>query len=192
MINRNIFLQMPKEMLSAILEQLPNPVYALRDGGTVLYANQAAQSVLGLQFGMALTERDGIPMGPGWLGGDMLSQEPGIQDIFRIHVNGVSYLCFQKYVPDEEDKSIFSVVSVQREEQRYDLFSTASGTPVRRATRDPSCPTPRRWSRCSAAVSAAPPASCPFCSWGNPAPARPCWPSMSTATAHGETAPSWW
>ena len=122
MINRNIFLQMPKEMLSAILEQLPNPVYALRDGGTVLYANQAAQSVLGLQFGMALTERDGIPMGPGWQGGDMLSQEPGIQDIFRIHVNGVSYLCFQKYVPDEEDKSIFSVVSVQREEQRYDLF----------------------------------------------------------------------
>lgn len=30
MINRNIFIHLPKEMLSAILEQLPNPVYAIR------------------------------------------------------------------------------------------------------------------------------------------------------------------
>ena len=54
MINRNIFLHMPKEMLAAILEQLPNPVYAIQDDYTVLYANREAQSILNIHPGMQL------------------------------------------------------------------------------------------------------------------------------------------
>ena len=122
MINRNIFLHMPKEMLSAILEQLPNPVYVIQDDFTVLYANQAAQTVLGLEFGTPLSDEDGILMAPGWKEGFMLSQDPGIQDIYRICVGGESYLCFQKYLSDDTSRSFFSVVSVQREEQEYDLY----------------------------------------------------------------------
>lgn len=122
MINRNIFLHMPKEMLSAILEQLPNPVYAIRDDYTVLYANQEAQTTLKLSPGTQLDDEDGILMAPGWGRGEFLSQETGIQDIYRITVDGVGYLCFQKYISEEADRSIYSVVSVQREEQTYDLY----------------------------------------------------------------------
>lgn len=122
MINRNIFIHLPKEMLSAILEQLPNPVYAIRDDYTVLYANQAAQTILKLSSDMQMEDKDGILMASTWEQGDLLSQEPGIQDIYRITIDGANYLFFQKYISGETDKSIYSVVSVQREEQSYDLY----------------------------------------------------------------------
>ena len=122
MINRNIFLHMPTEMLAAILEQLPNAVYAIQDNDTVLYANRAAQTTLHVYPGMQLDDATGIPMAPDWEQGDMLSQETGIQDIYRISMGGVRYLCFQKYISEDMDKSIFSVVSVQRENQDYDLY----------------------------------------------------------------------
>ncbi|MCI7474189.1 MAG: sigma 54-interacting transcriptional regulator [Clostridiales bacterium] len=122
MINRNIFLHMPQEMLSAILEQLPNPVYAIQDDYTVLYANREAQTVLNVHPGTRLTDEDGVLMAPGWERGELLSQETGIQDIYRVTIGGIRYLCFQKYISEDMDKSIFSVVSVQREEQAYDLY----------------------------------------------------------------------
>lgn len=122
MINRNIFLHMPKEMLAAILEQLPNPVYAIQDDYTVLYANREAQSILNIHPGMQLREKDGVLTAPGWEQEAMLSQETGIQDIYRISVNGTGYLCFQKYISEDMDKSIFSVVSVQPEAPEYDLY----------------------------------------------------------------------
>ncbi|MBM6722221.1 sigma-54 interaction domain-containing protein [Pseudoflavonifractor phocaeensis] len=122
MINRNIFLHMPKEMLAAILEQLPNPVYAIQDDYTVLYANREAQSILNVHPGMQLREKDGVLTAPGWEQETMLSQETSIQDIYRVSVNGTGYLCFQKYIPEDMDKSIFSVVSVQPEAPEYDLY----------------------------------------------------------------------
>ena len=122
MINRNIFLHMPKEMLAAILEQLPNPVYAIQDDYTVLYANREPQSILNIHPGMQLREKDGVLTAPGWEQETMLSQETGIQDIYRVSVNGTGYLCFQKYIPEDMDKSIFSVVSVQPEAPEYDLY----------------------------------------------------------------------
>ena len=100
MINRNIFLHMPKEMLAAILEQLPNPVYAIQDDYTVLYANREAQSILNVHPGMQLREKDGVLTAPGWEQETMLSQETSIQDIYRVSVNGTGYLCFQKYIPE--------------------------------------------------------------------------------------------
>lgn len=122
MINRDIFLHMPTEMLSAILEQLPNAVYAVQDDYTVLYANREAQTVLNIRPGMRLDDAAGIPMAPNWEQGTLLSQETGIQDIYRVTIDGIAYLCFQKYISEDMDKSIFSVVSVQREEQAYDLY----------------------------------------------------------------------
>lgn len=122
MVNREVFLHMPKEMLSMILEQLPNPVFAVQDDHCVLYANRAAQTVLGLRRGDPLLERDGMLLRPHWENPAFLSGDPGAQDIFRIQVGETSYLCFQKYIPDLGDKSIFSIVSVQEESQPYDLY----------------------------------------------------------------------
>lgn len=122
MVNRDIFLSMPEEMLSSILDQLPNPVYAVWGDNRILYANQAASSCLGVKFGDVLREDKGVLVAPGWTRCQLLSQEPGVQDIFRLHVNGNNYLCFQKYVSEREDSSIICVVSVQPEEQSCDLF----------------------------------------------------------------------
>ncbi|BDF66314.1 hypothetical protein CE91St43_02860 [Oscillospiraceae bacterium] len=122
MVNREAFLHMPMEMLSIILEQLPNPVFAVQDDHSVLYANLAARSVLGLRRGEILTERDGLLLHPSWQDATCLARDAGIQDIFRIRLGDAAYLCFQKYVPDEGDKSIFSIVSVQEESQGYDLY----------------------------------------------------------------------
>ena len=136
MVNREIFLNMPNDMLSSILEQLPLPVFALRDNNSVLYANRDAQSVLGLHQGALLEEiDDGALLFQGWQDVEPLSHDPGIQDVFRISVNGKTYLCFRKDSSRCGDHTIASVISVQPESQPYDLFfdcqKEAAGLDVR-------------------------------------------------------------
>lgn len=123
MVNREVFRQMPQEMLSMILEQLPNPVFAIRADHTVLYANQLAREKLDVSAGTMLLNQDCVPVVPHWSAVTLLSRDTETaQDIFRFMKDDVLYLAFMKRLFFKDGCPDLFLLSVQEEDSAYDLY----------------------------------------------------------------------
>ena len=123
MVNREVFRQMPQELLSSILEQLPNPVIAVKANRQVLYANGLARETLGVSAGDVLQDQNEFFACKDWEEAALLSHDPEIsQDIFRFVKNGTVYLGFQKHLFPENGAPEMFILSIQEDELAYDIY----------------------------------------------------------------------
>lgn len=123
MVNREVFRHMPQEMLANILEQLPNPVIAVKPDHQVLYANRLARESLLVSAGDRLLNRDGFLACGDWGDRTLLSHDPEMsQDIFRFSKGGTTYLGFQKHLYSENGSPELFILSVQEDELPYDIY----------------------------------------------------------------------
>lgn len=164
MVNREVFRQMPQELLSSILEQLPNPVIAVKANRQVLYANGLARETLGVSAGDVLQDQNEFFACKDWEEAALLSHDPEIsQDIFRFVKNGTVYLGFQKHLFPENGAPEMFILSIQEDELAYDIYFDCKNPRMfplnllmNPALRIRFSATPRRWSRSSEAAGAVP------------------------------------
>lgn len=123
MVNREVFRHMPQEMLANILEQLPNPVIAVKSDNQVLYANRLARESLLVAAGDLLLNQNGFLACKDWNDRTLLSHDPEMfQDIFRFSKDGTTYLGFQKHLYSENGSPELFILSIQEDELPYDIY----------------------------------------------------------------------